>query len=254
MLTVAAPRKIQERKLLSAIIGSHAYGTATADSDLDKMEVIAASDNVYLSLDWFGSQGTVERKDPEKREEYTAYEVTKFMRLCQNFNPNVIPLLWLPFEKYTHIDNLGMLLIENRKIFNSKIALHSFCGYAHGQVQKMGADNPATGKMGEKRKKLRDMFGYDTKYMMHAIRLSRMIVEFFTSNGEELNVDRTTIDAPFLKEVRNGALLYDLGKRHIEDLLEQAKSVAEKSTLPENPDKDAIRDLARYILRKHLEL
>lgn len=254
MLTVEPPAKIQERKLLSAIIGSHAYGTATAESDVDKMEVMAASDNVYLSLDWFGAQGTIERKDPELGEEYTAYEVTKFMRLCQNFNPNVIPLLWLPLDKYTFIDPLGMLLIDNRKIFNSKVALHSFCGYAHGQVQKMGAENPATGKMGEKRKALRDMFGYDTKYMMHAIRLSRMIVAFFDFDGERLDVDRTGIDAEFLKDVRSGALTYEAGKSHIEEMLAEAKSKAEKSSLPDAPDKNAIRDLARYILRKHLEL
>lgn len=258
MLTITPPPRVGEKILISALIGSHAYGTATEESDMDFMTVTAAPDNVYLSLDWFGQQGTKERKQmcgDVILSESTEYEVTKFMRLCQNFNPNVIPLLWLPDDlSYLTVHPLGQLLIDNRKIFNSKIALHSFVGYASGQIAKMGADNPATGKMGAKRKELRDKFGYDTKYMMHALRLSRMILEFFLNNGEGLHVDRTGIDAEELKAIRAGSLSYEAGKEKIEMLLALAKIQAARSSLPEEPDKEAIRDLARYILRKHLEL
>lgn len=255
MLTITPPPRVGEKILISALIGSHAYGTATDESDMDFMTVIAAPDSVYLSLDWFGQQGTKERKNmcgDVILSESTEYEVTKFMRLCQNFNPNVIPLLWL--SSYLEVHPLGQLLIDNRRIFNSKVALYSFVGYASGQVQKMGANNPATGKMGARRKELRDKFGYDTKYMMHALRLSRMIAEFFECDGEELIVDRTNYDAEFLKKVRAGGITYEHGKEQIEVMLEMAKRKAAKSSLPEEPNKEAIRDLARYILRKHLEL
>jgi len=248
------PDIIPERLLIRAQVGSHAYGTSTPESDTDYMEVVAASDQVYLSLDWFGEQGTIEEKQKDEDgnliSEKTSYELTKFMRLCQNFNPNVIPLLWV--SKYEHVDPLGQILIDNRVLFNSKAAIHTFAGYAYRQLEKMGADNPTTGRMGAKRKNLRDTYGYDTKYLYHAIRLARMIREFFATNGEQLIVDRTGIDADELLAIRTGAWTYEQGKEEIVRLLTLAKEEAAKSTLPEVADKQAIRDLARFILRQHL--
>lgn len=248
------PPLISERLLIRAQVGSHAYGTSTPTSDTDFMEVVAASDQVYLSLDWFGSQGTMEKKEKDDDgnllSEQTSYELTKFMRLCQNFNPNVIPLLWV--SQYEHVDPLGQVLIDNRKLFNSKRAIDSFAGYAYRQLEKMGVDNPATGRMGAKRKELRDRFGFDTKYMYHAVRLARMIGEFFSCNGERLLVDRTGVDAEELIAIRNGAWTYDQGREEIIRLLAASKEAAAVSTLPDEPDKQAIRDLARFILRRHL--
>lgn len=250
------PPVIPEKVLIRAVMGSHAYGTSTPTSDTDYMEIMAASDQVYLSLDWFGEQGTKEVKEKDDEgsilSEKTTYELTKFMRLCQNFNPNVIPLLWV--SRYEHVDPLGQLLIDNRAMFNSKRAIHSFAGYAYRQLEKMGVDNPATGRMGAKRKEIRDRFGYDTKYLYHAVRLARMIGEYFTCNGELLIVDRTGVDADELLEIRNGAWTYDQGKAEILRLLEFAKVQAGYSTLPDEPDKQQIRDVARFILRTHLSV
>jgi predicted nucleotidyltransferase len=250
------PPLIPEKTLLRAQVGSHAYGTSTPESDTDFMEVVAASDQVYLSLDWFGSQGTMEKKEKDEDgnllSEETSYELTKFMRLCQNFNPNVIPLLWV--SNYEYVDPLGQVLIDNRHLFNSKRAIDSFAGYAFRQLEKMGVDNPATGRMGAKRKAIRDKFGFDTKYMYHAVRLARMIGEFFSCNGAALLVDRRGIDAEELKAIREGAWTYEQGRAEILRLLEASKEAAAASSLPDEPDKQAIRDLARYILRKHLRI
>lgn len=250
MTTQSIPEKI----LIKAQIGSHAYGTSTPTSDTDFMEVVAASDSVYLSLDWFGSQGTKEKKETDAAgnllSEETSYELTKFMRLCQNFNPNVIPLLYV--SRYEHIDPLGQVLIDNRKLFTSLKAVDSFAGYAYRQLQKMGENNPATGKMGAKRKQLRDQFGFDVKYMYHAVRLARMIVEFLNCNGENLIVDRTSVDAQELLDIRNGLWSYEKGQKEILRLLDVAKTLALVSNIPAEPDKQGIRDLARYILRQHL--
>lgn len=250
------PPLISEKILIRGQVGSRAYGTSMPTSDTDYMEVVAASDQVYLSLDWFGSQGTVEHKEKDEDgqllSEQTSYELTKFMRMCQNFNPNVITVLWLPH--YEYVDPLGQLLIDHRHIFNSKKAIHSFVGFAFRQLTKMGVDNPATGRMGAARKHIRDTYGYDTKYMYHAVRLARMVEEYFNCDGQRLNVDRRGIDADELLAIRNGAWTYDQGKAEIERILAAAKEAAAASSLPEEPDKQAIRDLARVILRKHLEI
>jgi hypothetical protein len=143
-------------------------------------------------------------------------------------------------------------LIENRELFNSKIAVHSFCGYAFNQLKKMGTANETTGQMGEKRKALRAKFGYDTKYAYHTIRLAHMLLEFIRSDGREMNVYRKGIDSDLLLEIRDGKFSKDAIVSVAEDKLNQARVLVETSKLPEKPDKEGIRILCKTILREHL--
>ena len=170
-------------------MGSQSVGTNTPESDTDYMEVVLAGEDVYLGMDYWGSQGTKERKTTDEQGkvvEATAYELTKFLRLCSGFNPNVIPLLWLKPEHYLILESAGKLIIENRHLFNSKVAVFSFCGYAHNQLKKMGTDGAATGRMGAKRKDLRDKFGYDC--------YEDASTEFLTNNGWKKWDDVNSVD------------------------------------------------------------
>lgn len=243
---------IKETILIRGLMGSHSVGTDTAASDYDYMHVVAASDEVYLGLDWYGNQGTKEERGDGI--ECVSYELKKFLRLCQNFNPNVIPLLWLDPRDYHILTPAGQEILDAREIFNSKLAVHAFMGYAYGQLRKMENSDCPTGQMGLKRKELRDKFGYDTKFYYHCIRLARMLIEFLQSNGKTLNVYRKDIDAAELLELRNGKHTYPEAIVNVEFHLEWAKKIADCSTLPEEPNKLEIRQLCKKILRKHLEL
>lgn len=82
-------------------------------------------------------------------------------------------------------------------------------------------------------------YGYDTKHAMHLIRLQRMAIEIL-ERGEVI-VRRP--DRESLLAIRRGALSYDA-------LLEEAKAnvtaiaaAGKRSTLPEDPDEDAIEAL-----------
>lgn len=65
------------------------------------------------------------------------YEVRKMVSLLLNCNPNVLSLLWLKDNAIIFQTPLGQRLQENRDIFVTKKAYHSFNGYAYGQFKRM---------------------------------------------------------------------------------------------------------------------
>lgn len=65
------------------------------------------------------------------------YELRKFIGLLLNCNPNVLSLLWLKPNGIIYESELGMRLREQRDLFVTKKAYHSFSGYAHAQFKKM---------------------------------------------------------------------------------------------------------------------
>ena len=139
--------------ILTGVIGSHSYGTATPASDFDYMSVVIASPDVYLGLDNWGTAGT---KDDVYEDavkglvEHRYFELKKFMGMCEGMNPNAIVTLWLEQQHYEVLTPAGQLLVRNREIFNSKKVYNTFSGYAHGQLQKMGGvfnDNEEPNKL-----------------------------------------------------------------------------------------------------------
>lgn len=66
-----------------------------------------------------------------------SYEIKKFIGLLLKCNPNVLSLLWLPEKHVLYEHPLGRLLRDNKSIFVSKVAYHSFTGYASAQFKRM---------------------------------------------------------------------------------------------------------------------
>lgn len=219
--------------ILIGQVGSKAYGTDTENSDDDYMSVCLATKNIYLGLDNWHNTGTYELKvangDPI---DSVAYEFKKFIRLCQNFNPNVIPLLYLRPQDYAFTSNTGNLLLHNRDMFISKQLYAPFIGYANSQLHKI--KNGLTGKLGQKRKELVAEFGYDTKFSYHTIRLLRMGIE--TLQTGHMNVYRGNIDASELLDIRYGKWSIEKFLKEADDLFNQAEDAWLNSKLPETPD------------------
>ncbi len=63
-----------------------------------------------------------------------------------------------------------------------------------GEEIKRIKDGPITGRMGAKRKELRDKYGYDTKFLFHTIRLMRMCIEFLEHPEEGLKVVKEAVE------------------------------------------------------------
>jgi predicted nucleotidyltransferase len=124
--------------------GSQAHGMFVPKNDpnsiddIDLMGIHFASMNHYLGFGRFKG---------EDREDYIAsfpdewdivsYEFRKFVELLANNNPNVLSMLWLEPESILHTSEVWKKLVDNRHLFVSKLAGHSFAGYANSQLQKM---------------------------------------------------------------------------------------------------------------------
>ena len=120
--------------ILLGLGGSHAYGTNVKTSDLDvrgcalnKKEEILTNQN----FEQFINETT----------DTTVYSFNKLIKLLTNCNPNTIELLGLKKEHYLYLSPIGQELLDNRRLFLSKVATHSFGGYATSQLRRL--DNKA---------------------------------------------------------------------------------------------------------------
>ena len=100
--------------------------------DKDVMGIYIGSIEHYLG---FGRKDVYEKWEGEW--DCVFYELRKFIGLLLNCNPNVLSLLWLKPNGIIYEDSLGQRLRDNRDIFVTKKAYHSFSGYAHAQFKKM---------------------------------------------------------------------------------------------------------------------
>ena len=231
--------------------GSIAHGTYEPNTepgsidDVDLMGICVPDIEYYFGLRQWGSRGTREIMDDPW--DIVLYEARKAISLLAKSNPNVRSLLWLPDELYIHLEDAGRLLIEHRRLFATKAAFKPLIGYAHSQLSKMERA-ACKGYMGEKRRRLVEQHGYDTKNAAHLIRILRMGIEFLRTG--ELEVQRR--DADELLEIKHGEWTLDEVKASARFLFSVAEEAHAAAPLPEAPDMDAINGLCRLVVSEHL--
>ena len=240
---------IGEWAILVGWRGSIAHGMYVPNSapdsidDKDVMAVCVPPLDYYFGLRQFGSRGTQEIKYQEW--DIVIYEVRKFIGLLTQGNPNVLSLLWLNENHYIKITDAGRLLIENRDVFVGRHVYKSFTGYAYDQLHRM-THMAFEGYMGEKRKRLVEKYGYDTKNAAHLLRLLRMGIEFLRDG--KLYVQRD--DAKWLLEVKRGEWTLEQIQKEAERLFKLTEQAYLSSSLPPGPDKQAVNALAVAAISK----
>lgn len=276
--------------LLLTYRGSIAHGTYEPSSnphsidDIDLIGITMGPREHYLG---FGRRDTREYKVGEYDAVY--YELRKFVNLLVKQNPNVLALLWQDQQIEIHRQGVIGTLFENREMFATRDAYHSFVGYAMSQFSRMtryvefnperereiqalnsemmhrnsltkahGPGNYARapygdwdakklrtryndlrgvqGYMGEKRKRLVEKFGYDTKNAAHLVRLLTMSIEFLETG--EMHVDRTLIDRDELLGIKHGEMPLEYVHRLAIKLFEKAHKTYNSSHLPERVDRN----------------
>lgn len=116
--------------ILLGLGGSHAYGTNIEGSDLDLRGAATHSARDILTGGGF-EQVTNDETDT------VIYSMEKLISLLSNCNPNVIEILGLEPWQYIYVSPIGQKLIDNRDMFLSKRAIHTFGSYAHSQLYRM---------------------------------------------------------------------------------------------------------------------
>ena len=119
-----------ENIILLGLGGSHAYGTNNESSDLDVRGIATNSKRNILTSTDFEQVVDVET-------DTTIYSFDKIVELLCKCNPNTIEILGLKPEHYLYLSPIGEELVQNRKMFLSKQAIHSFGGYANAQLRRL---------------------------------------------------------------------------------------------------------------------
>ena len=225
-------KEFHNSAILFGYRGSQAHGTYRPNSDpdsiddIDLMGVVVQPVRAYLG---FGMQETYERmEDPW---DIVVYDIRKFVSLLCKQNPNVLGMLWLPENLYTQLTDEGRALIAQRDVFISKEAHKSFTGYAYSQLKKM-THMAFHGYMGDKRKKLVEKHGYDTKNASHLVRLLRMGIEYLSTG--QLNVMRE--DNSYLVDIKKGLFSLDHIKSEADRLFKLSDEALVRSRLPDRVD------------------
>lgn len=236
---------LKDNFILEGFRGSTVYNTAQNSqikSDIDTFAIALMPIDYYIGLEKF------KRSDFKVGEYDTViYDVRNFINLCYENNINVIELLWLNDNFYFNKTEAGKLLLENRKLFSSKLVYKCIKGYALGQLKGMQYFQKTD--LGSKRQSIIDKYGYDTKQAYHTIRLLNMGIEFLVT--EELNVFRN--DAFQLMEIKNGKWTLEQIKLEADRLFDKLETAFITSKLPNTPDKKKINNLLAELILNSLE-
>lgn len=126
--------------ILLTLGGSHAYGMDKEESDLDVRGIaLNSKKDVLLGTDF----EQVVNVDTDT----TVYSFNKMIQLLTSNNPNTVEILGCKPEHYLHLSDIGRELLENKKMFLSKICIHTFGGYAGSQLRRM--ENKAARLVGQ---------------------------------------------------------------------------------------------------------
>lgn len=128
--------------ILLGLGGSYAYGMEKQDgtSDLDLRGIsLNNKDEILLNQDF-------EQVD-DNNTDTVIYSFNKMITLLTKQNPNVIEILGLKPEHYLYLSDVGRELLNNRKLFLSKICIHTFGNYSSSQLRRM--ENKATRLVGQ---------------------------------------------------------------------------------------------------------
>lgn len=256
------PRWLADNTMYLTLMGSHAYGCATEESDVDVYGFAVPPKEIIFphlagEIPGFGHQlkrfdqyQEEHLKDPDARagkgEEYdvSIYGIVRYFQLVMEGNPNMVDSLFTPTNCVIHSTAVSELVRENRKLFLSKKCWHTFKGYAFAQLHKMSSKTPDPGG---KRIKLREKFGFDVKFGMHLVRLIQEVEQILSIGDIDLQRDKE-----MLKDIRRG----NWTEQQVRDwFMEREKSLEklyhESKAVPHQPNEGAIKQLLLSCLEHH---
>lgn len=243
------PFPLEPSLLLLFRRGSESHGLFRPSTDPDSIDDRDLMGVCLPPVDYyFGVKQWTHAESIKGCWDVVLYEVRKFVGLLVKQNPNVIGALWLEPEDYLTVTPAGRLFLENRDVFRCRDdAYNSFLGYANSQLRKM-TSGAFKGYMGDKRKKLVERFGYDTKNAAHLIRLLHMGKEYLSTG--EMQVRRTW-DRDMLLEIKSGGWLLERVKSYAEECFKACHAAHENSPLPETVDMERVNALLLEAFKLH---
>lgn len=123
---------IDRDTLFSTIVGSHAYGTNTPESDLDIRGIAILKELSY----YFGFMKKFEQFE-DKVNDIVIYDIRKAFKLISDCNPNMLDLLFTDERFHRKVHPAFKQVLKNRDKFLSRKAQYTYTGYAFAQLKRI---------------------------------------------------------------------------------------------------------------------
>ncbi len=250
---IPMPDEIQRAELIRAEVGSTLYGTGLAGTeDTDYMGVCIEPWRSLFGLENF--EHWIWRSQPEGVRsgfgdiDISVYGLRKYLSLAVKGNPSILLLLFVPEHYLVVQTELGEMLQALAPSIVSRRVVAPYIGYATAQLDRL------TGKRGGahvNRPELVEKFGYDTKYAMHALRLAYQGSEILYTGRIEVPIPNPYGDV--LRAVRQGEIPKDHAIYLIEEAIKDIRMAETETSLPDEPDMDAINEFMLQARISHYE-
>lgn len=164
-------------------------------------------------------------------------------------NPTILLLLFTPNDQLVTCDELGTELRALASTIVSRRAQQPYLGYLQAQKQRL------TGERGQRRvhrPELEAMYGFDTKYAMHMLRLGFQGVELLSTG--RLSLPMREPARSFLLDVRRGKISEQECLARAAELEDQLTALAMTSPLPPEPEEARVEDWVLSAYRRRWDV
>lgn len=222
----------------TTLVGSHAYGTSTPESDIDVRGIYLPTRAELLGLEQAPETYTVTGP-----LDLQFYELRHFLRLALKGSPLQLEMIFAPADCALP-SGTGKLFDSIKHCFLGKHLRKSLGGFAQSDLHAITEGH--TRKCGRKGKLSIERHGYNTRQAANAWRLLVAQHELWTSG--ELPVRLGTPMDLIYKEIQQGAFTKDVFLEKARELDELCEAQLTRSGLPDGPDFDAVDHWCQRIL------
>lgn len=254
------PKQLTDSTVYRCYVGSKAHGLYMSEEeygematcDIDIMEFFIYDLEFYLTTKSLRTSLPKLTQTKQSGEyDIVRHELRKGVDLLIKGNPNMLVLLFTDSSNILDMSIGGQMLRENKNLFLAKDNIKNrFKGYAYDQLSRLerGIFN---GYMGDKRKKIVEKFGYDTKNAMTLIRLMNEALEALVDETITVNKEvQGTRD--YYLDIKTGKWSLDEVKAEAERLSNMVDAAYSGSKLPAQVDQNRVDELLFNIMSKEL--
>lgn len=226
--------------VLRTQVGSGLHGvTVEGTDDRDEMGVCIEPPDCVIGLRQFEQYQY--RTQPEGVRsgagdlDLVVYSLRKWARLAAAGNPTVLLLLFAPDREIVTIDDrFGPDIRNTPELFLSRECGRRFIGYLDAQREQMlGLRSKHTN-----RPELIDIYGFDTKFAYHAVRLGLQGVELLTTGRITLPIPEPS--RSWLHDLRIGKIRKETVLEVIDTTRNELVARTASSDLPDRCDYDRL--------------
>ncbi len=225
--------------ILRGQVGSGLHGVTTGNDDRDEMGVCIEPPEFVIGNSNF--EQFIYRTQPEGVRsgagdlDLTIYSLRKWARLAAAGNPTVLLLMFIPDHEIVVNTEVGKDLQAHPERFLSREAAKKFAGYMRSQREQMLG---IRGKKHTNRPELVDVYGFDTKFAYHMVRLGLQGVELLTDGTITLPIPEPA--RSWLGELRRGERSKAEALEWADELQSTLEWLAVNADLPERADQGLV--------------